>query len=82
MKWLKIRENTFLFNVVQDPLERANLKDRQPDLYRRMVQDYENWNATMLPQRPVDFGGMQAGNVADHIGNVRPVAPAKPEPKK
>jgi arylsulfatase A-like enzyme len=82
LKWLKIRENTFLFNVVRDPLERANLKDRQPDLYRRMVQDYENWNATMLPQRPVDFGGMQAGNVADHIGNVRPVAPAKPEAKK
>src|SRR5204862_5882429 len=30
MKWLKIAENTFLFNVVADPLERANLKERQP----------------------------------------------------
>ena len=82
LKWLKIREHTFLFNVVKDPLERANLKDLQPEIYRRMVQDYENWNAGMLPQRPVDFGGMQAGNVADHIGNERPPAPAKPETKK
>ena len=82
LKWLKIREHTFLFNVVKDPLERANLKDPQPEIYRRMVQDYENWNAGMLPQRPVDFGGMQAGNVADHIGNERPPAPAKPETKK
>jgi arylsulfatase A-like enzyme len=80
MKWLKIRENTFLFNVVQDPLERANLKDRQPDVYRRLVQDYENWNAAMLPQRVVGLSGMQAGNVADHIGNERPAAPAKPQP--
>jgi hypothetical protein len=29
-KWLKIRENTFLFNVVADPLERANLRERLP----------------------------------------------------
>ena len=30
MKWLKIRENTFLFNVVKDPLERANLRIASP----------------------------------------------------
>ena len=49
MKWLKIEDNTFLFNVVADPLERANLKDRQPDVYKRLVAEYEAWNATMLP---------------------------------
>ncbi len=26
-KYLKILDNTFLFNVVEDPMERANLKD-------------------------------------------------------
>jgi len=31
-KFLKILDNTFLFNVVEDPLERANLKDRQKDV--------------------------------------------------
>jgi arylsulfatase A-like enzyme len=76
LKWLKIRENTFLFNVVDDPLERANLKDRQPDLYRRLVQDYERWNAGMLPQRQGGIG-IQAGNIADHIGNEPPPAPSR-----
>ena len=33
-KFLKILDNTFLFNVVEDPLERANLKERQKDVYR------------------------------------------------
>jgi arylsulfatase A-like enzyme len=87
LKWLKIRENTFLFNVVEDPLERANLKNRLPEAYNRMVQDYENWNAQMLPQRVVGASGMLAPNVADHYGNepqrsagaVQP-QPAKPEP--
>ncbi len=51
MKWLQINGNTFLFNVVSDPLERANLKNRQPDVYRRLVNEYETWNATMLPGR-------------------------------
>jgi arylsulfatase A-like enzyme len=72
MKWLKIKENTFLFNVVADPLERANLKERQPDVYRRMVNDYETWSATMLPEdagaNSSSFFGSQ---LADHFGNER-----------
>jgi hypothetical protein len=28
-EFLKILDNTFLFNVVEDPLERGNLKERQ-----------------------------------------------------
>ena len=31
MKWLKIGDDTFL----EDPLERANLKNRQPEVYAR-----------------------------------------------
>jgi len=72
MKWLKIKENTFLFNVVADPLERANLKERQPDLYRRLVNDYETWSAAMLPEdsgaNSATFSGRQ---LADHFGNER-----------
>ena len=73
MKWLKIQDNTFLFNVVADPLERANLKERQPDVYRRMVNDYETWNATMLPEDP-QSGTAPMGNasqLADHYGVIR-----------
>ena len=75
MKYLKIRENTFLFNVVADPLERANLKDRQPEVYRRLVQDYENWSATMLAEQPRPNGGFTADQLADHFGNERPAPP-------
>ena len=39
MKYLKLNDNTFLFNVVEDPLERANLKSHQPDVYQRLVQE-------------------------------------------
>jgi arylsulfatase A-like enzyme len=75
MKYLKIRENTFLFNVVDDPLERANLKNREPEVYRRLVQDYENWNATMLAEQPRPNGGFTADQLADHFGNERPTPP-------
>jgi len=52
MKWLKIGDNTFLFNVVEDTLERANLKAKLPEVYRRLASDYEAWNAKMLPEDP------------------------------
>jgi arylsulfatase A-like enzyme len=70
MKWLKIGGNTFLFNVVDDPLERANLKDRQPDVYRRLAADYEAWNATMLPEDPkAASAGFTADQLADHFNS-------------
>jgi len=69
-KWLKIAGNTFLFNVVDDPLERANLKDRQPDLYQRLVAQYDTWNATMLPEDPKAISASFDGRaLADHFGN-------------
>jgi len=70
MKWLKIRENTFLFNVVSDPLERANLKERQPEVYRRLVAEYDAWNGTMLPENPSSYSEKINGKQwADHYGN-------------
>ena len=70
MKWLKIADNTFLFNVADDPLERANLKERQPEVYRRMVGEYEEWNSMMLPiNEESNTGPMgNASQLADHYG--------------
>ncbi len=69
MKWLKIRDNTFLFNVVSDPLERANLKEREPRVYQRLVREYEAWNATMLPENPGSYSEKINGKQwADHYG--------------
>lgn len=68
MKWLKMNDNTFLFNVVADPMERANLKDRQPEVYNRMVNEYEQWSATMLPENPdANSSGFSARQLADHF---------------
>jgi arylsulfatase A-like enzyme len=68
-KYLKILDNTFLFNVVEDPLERANLKERRKDVYDRIVAEWNEWNATMLPEvdesATDNFTGAQ---LADHIG--------------
>jgi len=77
-KWLKINGNTFLFNVVDDPLERANFKNRRKDLFERMEQQYAAWEATLLPEDPVAnsdvFNGSQ---LADHFG-VPPTPPRTP----
>ena len=68
-KYLKIRDNTYLFNVVEDPRERANLKERRPDLFARLAADWAAWNATMLPEIPDSFGEVfTAAQLADHIG--------------
>jgi arylsulfatase A-like enzyme len=67
MKWLKINDNQFLFDVIADPLERANLRRKQPDVFERMAQDYAAWEATMLREDLVlgsyGFNGQQ---LADH----------------
>jgi arylsulfatase A-like enzyme len=68
-KYLKIRDNTFLFNVVDDPMERANLKERRKDVYDRLVKEWNAWNATMLAiVSDSSTGFFKANELADHIG--------------
>jgi arylsulfatase A-like enzyme len=68
-KYLKILDNTFLFNVVEDPMERANLKDRKKDVFERLVTQWNEWNRAMLPEidesYTITFSGDQ---LADHVG--------------
>ncbi|MEQ1912168.1 MAG: sulfatase-like hydrolase/transferase [Vicinamibacterales bacterium] len=68
-KFLKILDNTFLFNVVDDPMERANLKERKKDVYDRLVAQWLAWNATMLPEiDESSTDNFTGGQLADHIG--------------
>jgi arylsulfatase A-like enzyme len=68
-KYLKIRGNDFLFNVVDDPMERANLKERRKDIYERLVAEWNEWNAQMLPiASDSSTGGFTGGQLADHYG--------------
>src|SRR5439155_27087622 len=76
-KFLKILDNTFLFNVADDPMERANLKERRKDLYDRLVAKWLEWNATMLPEiNESGTGGFTGDQLADHIGAKRPTTTA------
>ena len=67
-----------------DPLERANLKDRQRDDYRRMVRNWFDWNATMLPEIEASFtSGISGEDMADHYGAKQPdQKPDLPTPPK
>ena len=69
LKWLQIRQNDFLFNVVADPLERANLKGREAAAYNRMMAEYRAWDATMLTIDPKAYTESISGKSrADHYG--------------
>jgi arylsulfatase A-like enzyme len=83
-KFLKILDNTFLFNVVEDPLERANLRDRQKDVYKRLAKEWYAWNKTMLPEIEASFtNGFSGQELADHFGaqesDQLPENPSPPE---
>jgi arylsulfatase A-like enzyme len=68
-KYLKILDNTFLFDVVRDLMERANLKERHRDVFDRLVAQWNAWNATMLPLDPQSFTlGFTGEPLADHYG--------------
>jgi arylsulfatase A-like enzyme len=84
LKFLKILDHTFLFDVVADPLERANLKHRRGDDYRRLVREWFDWNATMLPEiEGSNTHGFSGEDLADHYGATEPGRepdnPATPE---
>jgi arylsulfatase A-like enzyme len=67
-KYLKIGDNSFLFDVEADPLERANLKTLHPDVFAALTQDWNRWNATMLPLDPQSYShGFTASKLADHF---------------
>lgn len=71
-KYLKILDNTFLFNVVDDPMERANLKTRHRDIYDRLAAEWFQWNGEMLPETDESSTGNFTGDqLADHIGAKR-----------
>jgi arylsulfatase A-like enzyme len=72
-KFLKILDNTFLFNVVEDPLERGNLKERHKDVYDRIVAEWQAWNTSMLPEIRESFTRSFTGEeLADHFGAQKP----------
>jgi arylsulfatase A-like enzyme len=48
-KYLRINDNEFLFDVVVDQRERANLRGREPEVFERLRAAWEDWNGDFLP---------------------------------
>ncbi len=48
-KYLKINDHEFLFDVVEDVRERANLKQKHPDIFSRLQEQWLSWDRDMLP---------------------------------
>jgi arylsulfatase A-like enzyme len=48
-KYLKIKNNEYLFNLAEDERERANLSRREAARFAAMQATWAAWNATMLP---------------------------------
>lgn len=79
-KYLKIVDNTFLFNVVADPMERANLKERHKDIYERLVSEWNGWNTKMLPETATSSTDyFTSEELADHIGPKRVIPDPDPD---
>jgi arylsulfatase A-like enzyme len=68
-KYLAIAGNEFLFDIEADPMERANLKDRRPEVFSRLKQRWEKWNASMLAEDPSsDTHGFTGRQLAQYYG--------------
>ncbi len=69
LKYLEILGHSFLFDVIADPMERGNLKDRQPEAFAAFVAQWEQWNETMLPPDPAaGRHGFTADKLAEYFG--------------
>ncbi len=68
-KYLQMGGNAFLFDIESDPMERANLKDRQPDIFRSIRNDWRSWNEKMLPPDPeAGRHGFTGSDLAEYYG--------------
>ncbi|MCL6251299.1 sulfatase-like hydrolase/transferase [Altererythrobacter sp. KTW20L] len=66
-KYLKINENEFLFDIIADPLERGNLKDRMPERFAAMKQAWEQLNSQMLHDPEARSYGFEPRMLADQF---------------
>ncbi len=77
LKYVKLLDNEFLFNVVADPMERADLKARQPETFTRLKAQWAAWSATMMPETlDSNTEGFSGDRYPNHIG----LKPASREP--
>jgi arylsulfatase A-like enzyme len=76
-KYLRIAGNDYLFDVLTDPRERANLANLRPQELSSLREAWEHWNAQMLPITPDVFTSGPSARQADHY-SIPPTAPPPP----
>jgi arylsulfatase A-like enzyme len=79
-KYLKINDNEFLFDVVADPLERGDLKEREPERFAELKAAWEAWDAGMLHDPTAPSAGSTPANVADRFDPTPAATPPPPPP--
>ena len=53
-KWLRDEKgNEYLFDLINDPSEKNNLKDQQKEVFEKLKKKYQLWEATMLKPIPL-----------------------------
>jgi arylsulfatase A-like enzyme len=67
-KYLSIAGEEYLFDVVGDPLERANLKQRMPDKFAELKGAFDAWNKGMLNMPEARSYRFTPRELADHFG--------------
>lgn len=67
-KYLSIAGNEYLFNVVADPLERGNLKFREPEIFAELKTAFHEWNEGMLFDPNASSYRFTPEELADHFG--------------
>ncbi|WP_305095580.1 sulfatase-like hydrolase/transferase [Croceibacterium aestuarii] len=68
-KYLSINGNEYLFDIVADPQERANLAKRLPGKFAELKGEFEAWNKDMIPyDKSVSSFGFTPRELADHFG--------------
>jgi arylsulfatase A-like enzyme len=82
LKFLRILENTFLFNLADDPMERANLSARRKEDHGHLARAWYDWNLTMLPLIEESYTyAFNGTDLADHIGQKPPRKKPEPAPR-
>ena len=72
-KYFKINDNEFLFNLANDVRERANLAQLEPEIFAKLKQQWEAWDATMLPiTKDVKTHWINPKTQADHYRQMEP----------
>ena len=68
-KYLAINDREYLFDVIADPRERGNLKDRMPDKFAELKDAFHRWDEGMIAYDPDVYSfGWGPDQLADHYG--------------